>query len=295
MEAKWRVNPMDTQILNSSQIRELYETKAGEVADISEPSVTDISLLLLNLREKLSLIMMQAEVNNLDEVPVDAELSQLIYSWQGYVRNNPIRLPDPFPDYIDTSTIRRQDISDILERIDAITGVKKKEPNSRLEYIQLFDKFSDLQMQALDKLGKEENLIYEDVKQSDYLLTELSRLEAEARENGKDSIQLSDELQDKIKEFLEESWPRIKEINNLSDDRCPFDPNKNYSVMKVDDISIAKSRINLITTQLNHNLSANVRDIERITRKLGHLIDIVSHFNKEDPFIRRCVQGQITR
>ena len=295
---------MESPVLDSTQVRGLYEKQIDHTSEVSEATDYDPIALLSNLRERLYVLKKHAEEQELKEVPIDEELGKLIKSWQGFVKNSPITDLDPFPDYIDSPFIATRDIPEILDRIDTIRGIKKpsifepsskKEPNSRLEYIALFDKYSDLQSGVLDSLGNEETAIYEEVKHCDYLLTELSKLESEAKANGKDTVILDAELQERIREFEATDWPKIKARNKLAEDRNPFDPNKDYSSIKTDDISTIKSRSSLLTSQLNQNLSQNVREIERITRKLGHLIEVVSHYNNRDSFIDRCIRGQTQR
>lgn len=292
---------MDAQILDSTQIRGLYEKQIDHGTEVSEAASIDPETLLSDLRGRLLLLQTHAAEQKLDKVAIDEDLAKLIQGWQGHVKNSPITSLDPFPDYIDPSFIETSDIPEIVDRIDTITGIKKpsifdsspkKEPNSRLEYIDLFDKYSDFQSGILNSLGNEESSIYEEVKHCDYLLTEFSRLESEAKANGKDTIILNEELQEKIREFQTVDWPKIKARNNLTEDRNPFSLEKDYSSIKTDDISTVKSRSSLVTSQLNQNLSQNVREIERVTRKLGHLIEIVSHFNNRDSFIDRCIRGQ---
>ncbi len=295
-----------------SNIEKASYSKDVNLDKRSDELASDPQLLLLEIRKKLG------------SKEIDDDLDALIKLWQEFVKQYPHVYPshkDPFPEYEDVS---EAGIPDIMARIDDLLGAPKsnaprsvydgalapvpdtdedevdnvcefikanpnKEPNSRIEYINLFEQYSDFQMKKLESLQKDENDIYAEISAFDYLQTELSKLEAIARKNGKE-LELPDALLDKIDEFQTTYWPRLVERSNglIPADRNPFE-----GPINLDTIATVKGRLNYLITEENHQLTKIVREIEKITRGLSNLLDIVAHHNVRDSFIDKCIRNQV--
>lgn len=272
-------NLSETHIIESAVINQNIGLES-----FSDELLHNPQLLLVEIRKKLG------------DHKLDSELQELISVWKSFVKKHPEAYPshkDPFPEYEEVS---EGNISDIIDRIDELLGAPKSrsiskstnEPNSRIEYINLFEEYSDFQMKKLDSLQAQENEIYEEISAFDFLQTELSKLETIARKNGKE-LELPDELLDKIDEFNMKYYPRLLKRSNglIPADRNPFE-----GPINLDTIATVKGRLNYLITEENHQLTKFVREIEKITRALSNLLDIVAHHNVRDSFIDKCIRNQ---
>jgi hypothetical protein len=169
-----------------------------------------------------------------------------------------------------------------------------RETNTNLEYIQLINQYGEFNSQKLDQLQDKETDIQDRLALYNYFLESLQKLEEEAKKNDKDEVELDDEFRQNIELFLKDHAPKIFGDGLIPEHRNPFDPDRDYSKIDVDEITPIKGRIAYLASQEDHSLAKLSREYGKIANDESMLSIMVSHHNVRDPMIRRCIDGQKT-
>ncbi len=203
------------------------------------------------------------------------ELQNLIAEYQLFVQENSNLIApgkDPFPDYLDHSELREEELPTIISRINDILPIE--EPNTQLEYSKCFEMVSDHTIQQVYRLQQEETALHEMIKKMNRLSDELSKVEEDARREDKEKVFLSRDLIASIEEFADDSWPDI-----------------DGSTIRTTDISLIKSRLTSKISETNHEMSRVLFKIERESKKLSQYLDLVIHGTRRNSMIDACVRA----
>ncbi len=168
------------------------------------------------------------------------------------------------------------------------------ETNIYLENIKLLDAYNSFHISELERLQGEEAFIEEESGLFNYFMEELQKIEMAAKKDNKNEIQLSEEMQQKIREFQTIYWPRISERHKgaIPEHRNPFPDYACSAKIKVSDITEIKGRLAYLANQQDHTLSKHARQYQRIINDDYHCTNMMTHQNTRDPMIKKCIDNQ---
>lgn len=169
-----------------------------------------------------------------------------------------------------------------------------RETNTNLEYIQLINQYGEFNSHKLDNLQEKETAIQDRLAIYNYFLEKLQKLEEAAKENDDDEVTLDDEFKEHIALFLKDHAPEIFGDGLIPEHRNPFDIDRDYSKIDVDEIGEIKGRIAYLASQEDHSIAKISREYGKIANDESMLSIMVSHHNVRDPMIRACIAGQRT-